>query len=156
MTWHSPIGCGVSFESSWWARFHGSAKTYAYWVWHSLQMGELCVILKNIGRLQNKIRMIKQTDLHDELISSGVGHQVWIDAWKPTFYLSQSTYHCQLGYRQSSWTSTILAWKCTPLSQSQLSFSFKESCDWLRAVYFHAKIIHVQDISSCVVSVLWT
>ena len=32
MTWHSPIGCGVSFESSWWARFHSSVKTFAYWV----------------------------------------------------------------------------------------------------------------------------
>ena len=34
--------CGVLFESSWWACFHGSAKTYAYWVWYSLQIGELC------------------------------------------------------------------------------------------------------------------
>ena len=25
LTWHSPIGCGVSFELSWWASFHGSA-----------------------------------------------------------------------------------------------------------------------------------
>ena len=41
LTWHSPIGCGVSFESSWWAHFHGSAKTYAYWVWHSLHIGDL-------------------------------------------------------------------------------------------------------------------
>ena len=24
-TWHSHIDCGVSFESYWWARFHGSA-----------------------------------------------------------------------------------------------------------------------------------
>ena len=23
-TWNSNIGCGVSFESSWWARFHGN------------------------------------------------------------------------------------------------------------------------------------
>ena len=29
-------GCGVSFESSWRAHFLGSAKTHAYWVWHSL------------------------------------------------------------------------------------------------------------------------
>ena len=29
LTWDSPIGCGVSFESRWWAHFHGSAKTYA-------------------------------------------------------------------------------------------------------------------------------
>ena len=35
-TWNSHIGYGVSFESSWWARFHGSVKTYAYWHWHSL------------------------------------------------------------------------------------------------------------------------
>ena len=33
-TWHSPIGCGVSFESSWWARFHGRPQTYADWVWY--------------------------------------------------------------------------------------------------------------------------
>ena len=36
LTWHSKIGFGVLFESSWWARFHSSAKTYADWVWHSL------------------------------------------------------------------------------------------------------------------------
>ena len=36
LTRHSPIGCGVLFQSSWWPRFHGSAKTYADWVWHSL------------------------------------------------------------------------------------------------------------------------
>ena len=42
MTWHSPMDCGVSFESSWWARFHRSVKTFAYWVWHSLHIGELC------------------------------------------------------------------------------------------------------------------
>ena len=36
LTWHSPIGCGVSFESSRWVRFHSSVKTFAYWVWHSL------------------------------------------------------------------------------------------------------------------------
>ena len=36
INWHSPIGCGVSFELSRWACFHGSAKTYADWVWHSL------------------------------------------------------------------------------------------------------------------------
>ena len=40
-TWNSPIGCGVSFESSWWTRFNGSAKTYADWVWYSLYIGEL-------------------------------------------------------------------------------------------------------------------
>ena len=34
-TWNSHIGCGVSFESSWWARFHGRVKTFPYWVWHS-------------------------------------------------------------------------------------------------------------------------
>ena len=44
LTWHSPIGCGVSFESSCLARFHGSAKTHAYWVWYSLQIGELCPV----------------------------------------------------------------------------------------------------------------
>ena len=49
-------------------------------------------------------------------------------------------------YRQSSWTCTILAWKCTPLSQSQLSLSFKKGCDWLRGVHFHAKIVHVQGL----------
>ena len=40
-TWNSHIGCGVSFESSWWALFHGRAKTYADWVWHSSKIGEL-------------------------------------------------------------------------------------------------------------------
>ena len=35
VTWHSPIGCGVSFESSWWAYFHGTVKICDYWVWHS-------------------------------------------------------------------------------------------------------------------------
>ena len=34
-------GCWVSFESSWWARFHGRAKTYADWVWYSSKIGEL-------------------------------------------------------------------------------------------------------------------
>ena len=34
-TWNSHIGCGVLFESSWWARSHSSVKTFAYWVWHS-------------------------------------------------------------------------------------------------------------------------
>ena len=34
-TWNSHIGCRVSFESSWWARFHSSAKTFADLVWHS-------------------------------------------------------------------------------------------------------------------------
>ena len=29
LTWNSHIGCGVSFELSWCARFHGSAQTYA-------------------------------------------------------------------------------------------------------------------------------
>ena len=41
-TWHSHVGCGVSFELSWWARFHGRAKTYADWVWYSSKIGELC------------------------------------------------------------------------------------------------------------------
>ena len=41
---------------------------------------------------------------------------------------------------QSSWTSTILAWKSTPLSQSQLSFSLKENC-----THFHAEIVHGQE-----------
>ena len=36
LTWHSHRGCGVSFESSYWAHFHGSVKTFAYLVWHSL------------------------------------------------------------------------------------------------------------------------
>ena len=49
-------------------------------------------------------------------------------------------------YCQSSWTCTILAWKCTPLSQSHHSVSFKKSCDWLRAVHFHAQIVHVQGL----------
>ena len=35
------MGCGVSFESSWWARIHGIAKTYAEWVWHPSWIGEL-------------------------------------------------------------------------------------------------------------------
>ena len=35
LTWTSHTGCGVSLESSWWARFHGRAKTYVDWVWHS-------------------------------------------------------------------------------------------------------------------------
>ena len=35
-TLHSHIDCEVSFELSWWDRFHGNAKTFAYWVWHSL------------------------------------------------------------------------------------------------------------------------
>ena len=34
----------------------------------------------------------------------------------------------------------------TPLKQSQLCFSYKISCDCLRSVYFHAKIVHVQDL----------
>ena len=33
-TGNSHIGCGESFESSWWARFHSSTKTHANWVWH--------------------------------------------------------------------------------------------------------------------------
>ena len=32
LTWPSTIGCGVSFELSWWARFHGCVKTSAHWV----------------------------------------------------------------------------------------------------------------------------
>ena len=40
-TWNSPIGFGVSFKSSWWARFHGRVKTYAYWVWYLSKIGEL-------------------------------------------------------------------------------------------------------------------
>ena len=42
LTWNSPIGCGVSFESSWWERFHSHVETFAYWVWHSSLIGE-CV-----------------------------------------------------------------------------------------------------------------
>ena len=42
LTWHSPIGCGVPFESSWWAHFHDRAKTYADWVWCLSKIGELC------------------------------------------------------------------------------------------------------------------
>ena len=34
-TWHSHVGCGVSFELSWWACFHDRAKAYAGWAWHS-------------------------------------------------------------------------------------------------------------------------
>ena len=49
-------------------------------------------------------------------------------------------------YRQSPWTCTILAWKSTPLSQSQLRFSHKKCCNWLRGVHFHAKIVHVQGL----------
>ena len=41
VTWHSRIGCGVSFDSSWWARFHSTVKTFAYWVWHSSLIGGL-------------------------------------------------------------------------------------------------------------------
>ena len=40
-TWNSSIGCGVSFELSCWACFHGRAKTYAGWLWHSSYIGEL-------------------------------------------------------------------------------------------------------------------
>ena len=43
------MGCGISFESSWWAHFHGTAKTYAYWVWHSLHIGELWFQYTNIA-----------------------------------------------------------------------------------------------------------
>ena len=35
LTWHSPIGCRVSFELSWWACSHGSARTHADWDWNS-------------------------------------------------------------------------------------------------------------------------
>ena len=48
-------------------------------------------------------------------------------------------------YRRSSWT--VWAWKCTALSQSQRSFSNKKSCDWLRTVHFHAKIVHVRNFN---------
>ena len=54
MTWHSPIGCGLSFELSWWASFHSSVKTYADWVWHSLQIGELCCIFIGLHRRQRR------------------------------------------------------------------------------------------------------
>ena len=40
----------------------------------------------------------------------------------------------------------FLALKCTPLGQSQPSFSYKMSYDWLRAVHFHAKNVHVQGL----------
>ena len=47
---------GVSFQSSWWARFHGSVKTNAEWVWHSSKIGELCfgfdIDAKTFRRLQ--------------------------------------------------------------------------------------------------------
>ena len=52
----------------------------------------------------------------------------------------------KLVYRQSPWTCTISAWKCTPLNQSQLFLKEKLSCDWLRGVHFHAKIVHVQEL----------
>ena len=41
---------------------------------------------------------------------------------------------------------TILVWKCALLSQSQLSFVYKKSCDWLRGELLHAKIVHVQEL----------
>ena len=39
------LSCGILFELSWWAHFHCRAKTYAYWVWHSSKIGELCFLL---------------------------------------------------------------------------------------------------------------
>ena len=54
LTWHSPTGCGLSFELSWWASFHSSVKTYADWVWHSLQIGELCCIFIGLHRRQRR------------------------------------------------------------------------------------------------------
>ena len=32
------------------------------------------------------------------------------------------------------------------VKQSLLIFSYKKSCDWLRGVLFHAKIVHVQEL----------
>ena len=59
----------------------------------------------------------------------------------------------QLFYRYYSSTTLTLTVKvpelaqiCTPLSQSQLSFSYKMSSDWLRSVHFHAKNVHVQGL----------
>ena len=49
-------------------------------------------------------------------------------------------------YPQSSWTCTTLAWKCRTLGQSQPFFKENISCDWLRGVHFHAKIVHVQEL----------
>ena len=49
-------------------------------------------------------------------------------------------------YRQSPWTFMFLAWKCTPLRQSQLFLRANLSCDWLRGAHFHAKIVHVQEL----------
>ena len=35
-----------------WARFHGSVKTFAYWVWDSLQIGELCYRIASNRKMQ--------------------------------------------------------------------------------------------------------
>ena len=57
---------------------------------------------------------------------------------KTPIFLSSKFYN----YRQSPWTCTISVWKCTALNQSQLILKEKLSCDWLRGVHFHAKIVH--------------
>ena len=41
----------VSFESSWWAYFHGSTKTHADWVCHSSRIRKFCLSFKILSNL---------------------------------------------------------------------------------------------------------
>ena len=52
--------------------------------------------------------------------------------------------HCSI-FRQSSWTRTILAWKCTPGSQSQISLSL---IGWELYIFLPKSYTHVQELTS--------
>ena len=84
LTWHSPIGCWVSFESSCLACFHGSAKIHAHWAWYSSQIGELwtppeCAYPKP---------MSKSTSLTEDFLNQylTLGSMVWssVPIWSAT------------------------------------------------------------------------
>ena len=121
---------GVLFESSWWARFHGSVKTFAYWVWHSSYIGELWCFIASICKVQESGNFETNNTVAFTLVMS---HPRW-----PCYHPCTTTHFCRLVHSSSTnkedcpWSGRLLWRIFLPLGQNPFSPQVRWSI-WCRA-----------------------